>query len=237
VTPLREHPSQARLSPGMRKVLEACLARDDTEVTLMSGRSLEDVRGLLDHPRLGYAANHGLEIVGPGLPDFCHEDLPHFAPRTRKLAQRLSQLAVEGAWVEEKGLSLAYHHRQVSEESRPSLLEEARALVREEGFQAFDGPLALEARPPIGWDKGRAVLYVLRKRHSPSWTERVRVIYVGDDGTDEDAFRVLSGLAISFRVGGAETPSSASRRLANVEAVQALLDWVATRPAPELEPG
>jgi trehalose-6-phosphatase len=57
----------------------------------------------------------------------------------------------------------------------------------------------------------------------------VRVIYVGDDETDEDAFRALSGLGITFRVGRAERPTLASHRLPNVDAVETLLRWIAAR--------
>jgi trehalose-6-phosphatase len=55
------------------------------------------------------------------------------------------------------------------------------------------------------------------------------VIYVGDDHTDEDAFRFLAGLAMTFRVGSADTPTAATRRLPNVEAVRTLLEWLARR--------
>jgi trehalose-6-phosphatase len=57
----------------------------------------------------------------------------------------------------------------------------------------------------------------------------VRVIYVGDDQTDEDAFRFLSGLAQTFRVGSADTPTAAARRLPNVDGVLSLLEWLARR--------
>jgi trehalose 6-phosphate synthase/phosphatase len=104
--------------------------------------------------------------------------------------------------------------------------------MTEAGYQPRDAHLAVEARPPIGWDKGRAVLHILRCLYGRAWSERVRVIYVGDDQTDEDAFRFLAGLAITFRVGKAETLTAAARRLPNVDAVQTLLDWLARRPAP-----
>jgi trehalose-phosphatase len=102
--------------------------------------------------------------------------------------------------------------------------------VREAGFQARDALCAVEARPPIGWDKGRAVLHLLRARHGPAWSESLRVVYLGDDDTDEDAFRTLVGLGTTFRVGGADRPTFAVRRLPDVEAVEALLRWLAERP-------
>ncbi len=74
------------------------------------------------------------------------------------------------------------------------------------------------------------MLHILRDRYGPSWSESVRVVYVGDDQTDEDAFRFLSGLATTFRVGSPDTPTAATRRLPNVEAVQALIEWLGRRP-------
>ena len=102
-------------------------------------------------------------------------------------------------------------------------------MITAAGFQAREAHAALEARPPIGWDKGRAVLQILRLRYGPAWSEEVRVVYVGDDETDEDAFRFLAGLAVTFRVGPADTLTLATRRLPNVDAVEALLRWLARR--------
>ena len=76
------------------------------------------------------------------------------------------------------------------------------------------------------------MLHVLRSRYGPSWSENVRVIYVGDDQTDEDAFRFLEGLATTFRVGSADTPTAASRRLPDVAAVRSLLEWLSVRKRP-----
>ena len=41
------------------------------------------------------------------------------------------------------------------------------------------GHCAIEARPPIHWDKGRACIHVLRTTFGVDWSERVRIIYVG----------------------------------------------------------
>jgi trehalose-6-phosphatase len=73
------------------------------------------------------------------------------------------------------------------------------------------------------------VLHILRARYGPAWSESVRVIYAGDDQTDEDAFRFLSGLATTFRVGSPDSATAATRRLPNVDAVRSLLGWLARR--------
>ena len=227
--PLQEHPSRARLSNGMHRALGACAERDDIDISIISGRSLHDIRSIVGHERLSYAGNHGLEIAGPDIPDFVHEDLVHYRERAEDLAANLEELALDGAWTEAKGPTLTYHFRAVPENRRQALVERAHEIINQAGYQARDAHCAVEARPPIGWDKGRAVLHVLRTRYGPSWSEAVRVVYVGDDQTDEDAFRFLAGLAMTFRVGSADTPTAATRRLPDVAAVQALLDWLARR--------
>jgi trehalose-phosphatase len=213
----------------MRKALVSCAAREDTDVAIVSGRALADVQDMVKQPGLTYAGNHGLEIFGPDMPHFVHEDLVHYRHRAEELTAALERCDVQGAWTEHKGPTLTFHYRAVPENSRGELINEVRTIIQQHGYQARDAHCAVEARPPIGWDKGRAVLHILRSRYGPSWSEDVRVIYVGDDRTDEDAFRFLAGLSTTIRVGSADEPTAALRRLPDVEAVRALLEWIASR--------
>jgi trehalose-phosphatase len=229
LTEIVDHPSKARLSPAMQEALRACAERDDTDVSIVSGRALADLRGLITVPGLVLVGNHGLEIEGPGLEPFVHPDLRHFAARMRELALALQGVREPGVWLEEKGATLTLHYRGAALADHERIAERVRTLVREAGFQARDAIFAVEARPPAGWDKGRAVLHVLRARYGPPWPEELRVVYAGDDETDEDAFRALKGLGLSFCVGSAERATLAARRLPNVDAVETLLRWVAAR--------
>jgi trehalose 6-phosphate synthase/phosphatase len=224
-----DHPGDAALSAEMHQVLARCAARADTEIVVVSGRSLDDVRGRVGVPGLGFAGNHGLEIDVPGIAPFEHPDLHHFESRSQQLNLALRELCEPGVWVEEKGASSTLHFRHADPARHAQIAEEARKRIREAGFQPRDAICSVEARPPLGWDKGRAVLHVLRERHGPAWSEEWRVVYLGDDDTDEDAFRILQGLGITFRVGRAERPTLASRRLPNVAAVETLLRFVADR--------
>jgi trehalose 6-phosphate synthase/phosphatase len=224
-----EHPSQAGVTASMREALGACLGRTDAELAVVSGRSLDDLRGVLGLPEVVLVGNHGLEIEGPGVARFVHPDLPHYATRLRELARALAQGAEPGVWIEEKGASLTLHYRSAAPRLHAAVAARAREIVRQAGFQARDAICAVEARAPTGWDKGHAVLHVLRARHGPAWSEKVRAVYVGDDDTDEDAFRALQGLGVTFRVGRAERPTLASHRLPDLRAVETLLRWVAER--------
>jgi len=226
---LQDHPDLANLTPPVRSALESLASRPDTMVSVISGRALADVKAKVGHPGILYAGNHGLEMEGAEIPHFVHEDLVHFRARAADLAKDLEKLAVDGAWTEAKGPTLTYHYRAVPANLREPLVRDAKNIIHAAGYQARDAHNAVEARPPIGWDKGRAVLHVLRTRFGPSWSEQVRVIYVGDDRTDEDAFRFLAGLAMTFRVGSADTSTAAARLLPDVESVRGLLEWLARR--------
>jgi trehalose 6-phosphate synthase/phosphatase len=230
LTPIRPHPTAAVLSAEMRWALGACADRDDTGVTIVSGRALADVAAMVDLPGIVYAGNHGLEIAGPGLAPFVHPDLPHHRGALAALATELATIAVDGAWVEEKGPTLTFHYRAVPEALQEDLARRVGIIVRAAGFHARAAHAAVEARPPLGWDKGQAILHVLRQRHGPEWSRRVRPVYIGDDDTDEDAFRVLAGLGVTFRVASAGRPTMASHRLHDVDGVRAVLEWIACRP-------
>ena len=58
----------------------------------------------------------------------------------------------------------------------------------------------VQSKPPVAWDKGRASIYILRTAFGVDWSDRIRIIYAGDDLTDEDAMEALKGMAFSFRV-------------------------------------
>jgi trehalose 6-phosphate synthase/phosphatase len=229
LSPLCDHPRNAVLSPEMRTALEACADRPDTDVSIVSGRALDDVRQMVGFEGMTYAGNHGLQIAGASIDDFEHEDLVHYQERTTQLVAELEQLTGDGAWTEAKGPTLTFHYRDAPPERRSDLRKRVSAVITAAGYQARRAHLAIEARPPIGWDKGRAVLHILRQAYGLSWSESVRVIYVGDDQTDEDAFRFLAGLSHTFRVGPADSYTAATRRLPDVTAVQSLLEWLSRR--------
>lgn len=95
-----------------------------------------------------------------------------------------------GAWVENKGPLLTFHYRETPSNLRPSMVAKANKLIEEAGFRAGQAHCVLEAKPPVQWNKGRASFYILRTAFGVDWSERIRIIYAGDDVTDEDAMQV-----------------------------------------------
>lgn len=79
------------------------------------------------------------------------------------------------------------------------MIEKARNLMIKYGFKPTEAHCALEARPPVQWNKGRASIYILRTSFGVDWSERIKIIYVGDDLTDEDAMVVSIQATAPFR--------------------------------------
>lgn len=102
----------------------------------------------------------------------------------------LLKLCRDGAWVENKGALLTFHYRETPMESRPRMVEQAKKLIEAAGFKACAAHCAIEARPPVEWNKGSASIYILRTAFGLDWSERISIIYAGDDVTDEDAMKV-----------------------------------------------
>lgn len=127
-----------------------------------------------------------------------------------------------GAWIENKKQTLTFHYRDVPEADQAALKAQAFSIIESYGYLASSAHAAVEAKPPVVWNKGKidtkficiikkttfalnrtcfivgeAALYILREEFGENWPEKVKVIFAGDDTTDEDAMRVLY-LFISF---------------------------------------
>lgn len=106
---------------------------------------------------------------------------------------------------------------------RDDIVNKATELFKAAGFEPHIGQLAIEAKPPVKWDQGRASIHILRTMYGVDWSERVRVIYAGN----EDAMLALQGIAITFRVDSSPTvKTAADYRLAGPDAVLTMLRWV-----------
>jgi trehalose 6-phosphate synthase/phosphatase len=93
---------------------------------------------------------------------------------------------------------LTFHYRETPLELREAMIEKARNLMEFFGFRAAEAHCALEAKPPVEWNKGRASIYILRTAFGVDWSERIKIIYAGDDVTDEDAMMVKNKLIEKF---------------------------------------
>lgn len=204
LSPLVDRPELAELPSATRAPLESLIRRPGVEAAVISGRSLQDVRQRVGLAGLGYAGNHGLEMEGLG-PAAAVPDAESARPRVRTAAAelRLALSGVEEALVEDKGLTVSVHTRIVPRDRVPGVRRVVRWVAGKHGLVFTTGKEVLELRPAVPWHKGSAVEALLRQRDLPSGTP---VLYVGDDRTDEDAFRTLAGAGLGEGVVVADPP-------------------------------
>lgn len=228
LTPIVSHPDAARLSSTMAKVLSALAKHPRYRVAIVSGRALNDLRQRVVGNGLALAGNHGLEIEAPG-GCFEHPEVQRVRPHIRALAQALQcDLAeVPGVFIEDKGATLSVHYRAVPEAwvrtVKERLNERIRPVVQSGEVRLGTGKAVFEVRPRVPWDKGQAVRWMVDRLRQDLPPTGVLAIYLGDDETDEDAFRVLALTGIGIVVGSNRQRSAAHYWVESVEEVERFL--------------
>jgi trehalose 6-phosphate phosphatase len=189
LAPIVDRPELAAMPERTRRALDRLMAMEGVTVAVVSGRGLADVRERAAIPHIAYAGNHGMEIEGAGLHRI-HPEAAAARPQLQEVAARIEAdlEGIDGAFLEDKGLTLSIHYRLA-----PDHAEEVREIVLEAaggrpGLEVFEGKMIVEVRPRVEWHKGKAVLFLLDQMRPPADTP---VLYLGDDRTDEDAFRAL----------------------------------------------
>ncbi|TVR81603.1 MAG: trehalose-phosphatase [Rhodospirillales bacterium] len=234
LTPIVERPEDAVISEDMRESVRSLASR--CPVCVVSGRDRPVVQELMGLDNLIVAGSHGFDIWSPDAGTIEHEAGDGaFQELLEQVKARLHDVMdpIEGALVEPKKASVAAHYRLVSEGERQKI----KAVVDEilaahpDKLKMTPGKMVYEIQPKIDWHKGKAVLYLLEALDLNG--DDVIPIYVGDDVTDEDAFRALEGRGLGIFVGRADDPEVGERAtaadfiLGTVEEVATFLDSLA----------
>uniref|UniRef100_A0A146MF01 Alpha,alpha-trehalose-phosphate synthase [UDP-forming] n=3 Tax=Lygus hesperus TaxID=30085 RepID=A0A146MF01_LYGHE len=229
LAPLAPHPDLAIIPPQTKELLQRLANIPDVYIAIISGRGVNNVKEMVGVDNITYAGSHGLEIIHPDGSKFHYPMPPEYEQKANALLKELQdQVCKDGAWVESKGVYMTFHYRNVPLDTQPDLVSKAKDLIEEHGFVASHAHAAVEAKPPINWNKGRASIYILRTAFGLDWSERVTIIYAGDDTTDEDAIQALKGMALTFRItqNDISVKTAADRRLTSTQCVVTLLRWV-----------
>lgn len=218
LAPHVDDPASAELTAENRRVLEALSRQPAVDIAVISGRALNDVRDRVGIDGFDYAGNHGLEFEESEEGGVATE---HYRSAIQSVCADL-QARFEGTdcEVENKSITATVHYRNasVTEDRVRSVIKESIDSTDEE-LQVLSGTNIVEIRPAIDWDKGRAVQqFEERDEYLP--------VYVGDDTTDEDAFRAIASEGISVHV-GSDRDTAAKYRVSGVDDVTSFLDWIA----------
>ncbi|MGB3616943.1 MAG: trehalose-phosphatase [Catalinimonas sp.] len=214
----------AQLSEEMRDKIRRLATH--RRVVIVSGRDRADVAEKVALPELLYVGSHGFDIKGPELEEQ-HEGgrrvLPELDAAEASLRRKLA--AVPGAEVERKRYAIAVHYRQVAADRKEEVKQAARDEAREHPvLKPAGGKSIVELKPNFDWHKGKAVRFLLDVLAlDPAQTVP---LFVGDDLTDEDAFRALREVGIGVLVGNHGETTAAHYALRDVPEVSRFLDRV-----------
>src|SRR5436309_2454529 len=227
LTPIVSQPEDAWLSDSMRQTLRELAARAPV-VAILSGRDLDDVRRRVNIDSIVYAGSHGFDIAGPhGLRrQMATEFLPTLDLAEKELHGALD--GISGARVEGKRFSIAAHYRNVNENDVPRVEQAVgEVATRHRELRRINGKKVYELQPDVAWDKGKAVLWLLETLGLERGN--IRPIYIGDDSTDEDAFRALEQRGIGILVSEQSQPTTAGYSLKNPVEVERFLRALTAR--------
>lgn len=201
LVPIQPRPSLAVLDPAVRRLLRGIVTRKNLRTAVVTGRSLSDIRSLIHIDGIPIIANHGFEMMVGGR-HWVHPAAQSARPLIQRLARELSRRIHDLP-----GVDLENKHYVVSVHFRNALPITVRRLKHRVGRALIDkveligitaGKKVIELRPRVAWNKGKAVLMLLQRWNLPS---RFPTLYIGDDATDEDVFRLLPSSAFTIRVG------------------------------------
>lgn len=214
LSPIVDDPDAATLASGAGEAVRDLAGI--TRVAVLSGRHLDDLAPRVGDLEVTLAGGHGSElreIDGTRTPLLDHDAVRGTLDRLEAALRDLVD-PTDGWVVEPKPASLAVHHRRVPDDVRERLLPRVRGLMEDAadeppGWDVLDGKAVTELRP-TGTDKGTALDVLVERLGGVP-------LVIGDDVTDEDAFRA------AVRHGGdavlvAEAPRTTAAR------------WRVTRP-------
>ncbi|MEU5843600.1 trehalose-phosphatase [Rhodococcus sp. NPDC047139] len=229
LTPIVERPEDAVWSESMRRTVRDLA--DRASVCIVTGRDRAVVQQLMGVDDLVVAGSHGFDIWSPTGGQLTHGILDDFTELIGEVTETLrTRLAgLEGVGIEPKRASVAVHYRQAGPDARERVSAIVEALLKEDPdrLAVVPGKMVYELKPAVDWHKGKAVLHLIEVLGLDS--PEVVPLYLGDDITDEDAFRALRDRGIGILVGSPEDPEMAGRRtdaefvLASVDEVERFL--------------
>jgi trehalose 6-phosphate phosphatase len=213
---LTKEPDAARLSPATRQALRALARSPRAQLFFISGRRRSDLwkrvrlRGCQYFGLFGFEDTARAGTAASGI-------MQNLRARTEALITGLPHV-----WIEDKGLAFVLHHRDATPAIRTLARRRVRAVLRPNPVvRLFDSAHGLEVVPRDVPGKGATVRQVLRR---PA-LRRAIPIYLGDDLSDEGAFRAARR-GVTVRV-GKPRPTAARYRLGDTSDVLELLGLLA----------
>ncbi|WOL06231.1 hypothetical protein Cni_G14963 [Canna indica] len=236
LSPIVDNPDHAFMSSKMRAAVKEAAKYFPTAI--ISGRSRSKVYEFVRLPELYYAGSHGMDIMGPVRESDSVDDHPdcikttddqgkevhlfqpasEFLPLIDEVYNSLIDITndIIGVKIENNKFCVSVHYRNVDHKMWDEVGKRVFGLLKDfSRLRVTHGRKVLEVRPVIDWNKGKAVEFLLESL-GLNQRDDVLPIYIGDDRTDEDAFKFLQksnrGFGILVSTIPKETTASYSLR-------------------------
>ena len=234
LAPLVSHPMLSEIPSDTKEILNKLKDIPEIQVAMISGRPVCDLMDKVGIDDICYSGSHGNVIrFAEG---FEYEN--RFDPSLQLIKDKLENELLKsdifaGVWVEDKGYTLTVHFNQAENPGQD--LDRQTILFLDETARAMDGPnfmimpghKSVEVKGQGTKDKGFAATKILKEwQFWNNLSDNFGVIYIGDDTTDEDAFRALRRGGLTIRVGRNAINTEADHILPDVTHVKRLLKWI-----------
>ncbi|KAK4486400.1 hypothetical protein RD792_009074 [Penstemon davidsonii] len=247
LSPIVDDPDRAFMSSNMRSAVKSVAKYFPTAI--ISGRSRDKVYELVGLTELYYAGSHGMDIMFPakdimsgnhlicvkstdseGKEVNLFQPASEFITMINEVFRTFVKITkdIKGAKVENHKFCVSVHYRNVDENSWPVIAQLVHDILKDyPRLRLTHGRKVLEVRPVIDWDKGKAVEFLLESLGFSNQGD-VLPIYIGDDRTDEDAFKVLrkEDRGYGILVSAVPKESNAFFSLRDTSEVQDFLDFL-----------
>jgi len=193
LAPISPDREAVTVSPVVRELLHQLATR--VPCAVVSGRSLADLALRVDGAVSHLIGNHGIEGPLSSHADFVEAERVCALWKGELIDGLARSVIAQGAEVEDKRYSLTVHLRRTKDPDRASVdvLGLLRRLVPEPHIVM--GTYSLNVLPIGQGGKGAAALALMRQ------LGRNRLLYIGDEETDETVFAIPNGVVMGIRIG------------------------------------
>lgn len=224
LAPFRVDPMEAKPLEGITSLLIELSGVTDTTLAIISGRPVREVMILVGNLNIFFVGSHGFELRHPS----GQIDRRYPSPKQQKgldVARGTGTQLGLSEKLEIKPASIALHTRGMP--SRQATRTEMTIFDEWSGISGhydlevrrFDGGVEIRSS---GWHKGKIVEQLLSMEPPDALP-----VYIGDDETDEDAFRVMCGRGFGIKVGNNARVTLARGILPDCGAVKQFLEtWL-----------
>jgi trehalose 6-phosphate phosphatase len=214
---LAQTPKDVAIAEDLADRIERTMADLDSAFAVITGRPIDDIDRFLAPLTLPVAGAHGTERRRAD--GSLEQADPQLSEKIDRIEDVLLPLVATHPELilERKPGTIALHYRQAPQLEPACRIAIQEAVGEVEDFSVTQGKMVYEARPD-GIDKGAALRAFMNEEPFAGRTP----IFIGDDLTDEDAFRAAQELGgVGIKLGAGDTV--ARMRIADVASVHALL--------------